>query len=201
MGTRRMNVPVVTFEIPPEHSPSCPGMPSPHTLTCDGTSLNRTPPGRQIVAVSPTATVVVVGSTVQTGASPSIGPDGAEAGQWPAIGAGWSSNVGQDGAVGCCTIGGIDCGSGGPGMQEDTCSAPQTPFCPVGQLALQLCPHAPQLDGSDPKETQTLLQLVWPSPHATHAPSSQTLPSPHAFPQAPQLAGSLCVSRHWPSQN
>ena len=99
-----------------------------------------------MVAVSPEAIVVVTGSTVQTGVSPSMDPEGSPAdGHTPATGSGWSSNVGQDASVGAWMIGGMGRGSGVPGAHEHTCAAPQTPLCPVGQLALQSCPQAPQL--------------------------------------------------------
>jgi len=167
-----MNVPVVTLETPPAHAPSWPGIPSPHTLTWDGISLKSTPPGWQIVAVSPEAIVVVTGSTVQTGTSPSMAPEGAPAvGQTPATGSGWSSNVGQEGDVGGRLTGAIGRGSAVPGTQEHTCSAPQTPFVPGAQEALQSTPQAPQLYGSEPSATHRLSHAVWPSPHVMHAPS------------------------------
>jgi hypothetical protein len=61
-----MNVPVVTFEMPSWQVPSGPGIVSPHTLTELGASLNRTPPGRQMVVELPGGIVTVPPFTWQT---------------------------------------------------------------------------------------------------------------------------------------
>jgi hypothetical protein len=59
---------------------------SPQTLTVVAISLNRTPPGRQVVLAPPGGIVLVLGSTWQTGVSVNGGAGGPGLGQAPGTG-------------------------------------------------------------------------------------------------------------------
>lgn len=67
--------------------------------------------------------------------------------------------------------------------------------------ASQRRPQAPQFCADACASTQALPQLSLSSVQLSeHAPFEQTLPGAHAWPQAPQCAGSLLTSMHAPAQ-
>lgn len=87
---------------------------------------------------------------------------------------------------------------GKPGIgaaQAPPVPQPQLPELQFGAFAPQTLPQPPQFIASEEVSMQVLLQQAWPAAQGPPVPQPQTpmlhvSPSPHAFPIAPQFAGS-----------